>query len=464
MTIPEKCLRGTPPPRRQLTYASIISALSFALDLTQGACPGHSARACILGMKIGQEVGLPEDLQSDLYYALLLKDIGCSSNAARLFQIVGDDEIRAKRVAKTFDWTRFEWKQMEYLLRHAHRKAPPWQRARRIRSIVVNSSRNAEILIRLRCEQGARVARDLGLNHATAGAIYCLDEHWDGAGYPDRLVGEEIPLLARIMCVAQTLDVFQHVSDQRSAMQVIRRRSGRWFDPAIVEAAHDLDRRGELWEHVDPSQLHNVVAAREPQRRTVLTDSFILDNICVAFADVVDTKSHYTFMHSSGVAEISVHMAREIGLSAAEVTMLRRAALLHDIGKLGVPNSILDKEGALTPTEWATIKQHPFLTYEILSRIEGFEEIAWVASTHHERLDGTGYHRGLRGDEVCMPSRILAVADIFDALTGDRPYRDRMTAAQALSVLQSQCPHALDEGCVHALANIVTARSNRIVA
>jgi putative nucleotidyltransferase with HDIG domain len=448
------CLPGSPSERRQLTYANLISALSFALDLTEGACPGHALRSCILGMKLGHELGLSDELMSDLYYALLLKDVGCSSNAARLFQIVGNDEIRAKRLTKTIDWTRFEWKQMQYLLKQAHAQEPPARRIRNVGSMIANSTRNGEVLIRLRCEQGARVARDLGLNHATAGAIYCLDEHWDVAGFPDRLAGEDIPLLARVLGVAQTLEVFHQLRGPAASIQVLRQRSGRWFDPAIVAAAEALERRGELWEEIPDDALHGFVAALEPRQRFVLADSFIIDNICVAFAGVVDAKSPYTFTHSTGVARFAVQIAQAMGLPGRDITVLRRAGLLHDIGKLSVPNSILDKQGKLTGSEWACVREHPFYTHEILSRISGFEEIARVASRHHEKLDGSGYYLGLRGDDLCLLTRILTVADMFEAMTGERPYRERMSTARALSILRSEAPHALDPRCVEALASV----------
>ena len=450
-----------PPEHRQVHYSNILSALTYALDLTEGASPGHAVRTCILGMHIGRELGLSEDLMSDAYYAFLLKDVGCSSNAARMFQIVGDDEIRAKRLTKTTDWTRLEWKQMHYLLKRAHSREPLVRRIKALQSMVRNSSRNAEALARLRCEQGAKVVRDLGLGPATAGAIYCLDEHWDGLGYPDRLTGEDIPLLARLVNLAQTLEVFHHLYGPAAAVDVIQTRSGRWFDPAMVRAVVSLNRRGALWNTLDADKLQSVVAL-EPKPRGILTDAFAIDNICVAFAGVVDAKSHYTFTHSTGVAKIAVQIAETLGISAKEKIILRRAALLHDIGKLSIPNSILDKPGKLTPEEWECVKCHPFYTFEILSRISGFDEIATIAASHHEKLDGSGYHRGIQGDQMGILTRILVVADMYDALSGERPYRSRLSLDQVMSILRQDAPHAIDATCLAALGSF--AVEARIVA
>lgn len=446
---------------KQVHYSNIIAALSFALDLTEGACPGHAVRTCVLGMRLAQEMGLPEDLLSDAYYALLLKDVGCSSNAARLYQVVGDDEMRAKQLTKTVDWTRLEWKQMHYLLKHAHSKKPPMKRLGGIRSMLKDSSKNAEVLIRLRCEQGAKVVRDLGLGPAAAGAIYCLDEHWDGRGYPDGLVGEDIPLLARLVSLAQTLEVFHRLYGAAAAMDIIQQRSGRWFDPSLVRAVVAMNRRGVLWQSLDAENLDSV-AALEPRQKRFLADSFVIDNICVAFAGVVDAKSPYTYTHSTGVARTAVQIGQKMQLRTRDLTILRRAGLLHDIGKLSVPNCILDKAGPLTPTEWECVRKHPSFTYEILNRISGFGEIATIAASHHEKLDGSGYHLGLKSDQLGLMARILTVADMYDALSGDRPYRAPLGIDQVMSILKKDAPHAIDEHCLAALETFVD--SDKVVA
>ena len=451
MRAPTKTFGEISALHTEVGFNNLIEALSFALDLTEGACPGHAVRTCVLGMRIGLEIGLPQDLLGDLYYALLLKDVGCSSNSSRLCQIVGDDEMQAKRLTKTVDWTRFEWRQIHYMLKHAHAKESGVRRVRGVASMVRYSTANAEMLIRLRCDKGAKVVRDLGLGSATAGAIHCLDEHWDGCGYPDRLVGEDIPLLARVVSIAQTFEVFHRVYGGAAAIDVIQRRSGRWFDPAMVRATVGLDRRGELTGGLEDGKLRATVAELQPQQRHILSDAYTIDNTCYAFAGVVDAKSPYTYRHSNGVAQIAQQIGRCMDLPARDLTVLRRAGLLHDLGKLGVSNTILDKEGPLTAEEWACVRKHPHYTFEILRRITGFDKIATVAASHHERLDGTGYHLGLKADQLPLLSRIITVADMFDALCGERPYRERLSLEQIMAILQKQSPHAIDASCVEAL-------------
>ena len=234
-------------------------------------------------------------------------------------------------------------------------------------------------------------------------------------------------------------------------MDVLKQRSGRWFDPALVKAVFTLSSRNTLWEGLADADVRVAVANLQPPQRRVLTDSFLIDQICVAFAGVVDAKSPYTYKHSNGVARVAIQIGRCLNLTGRELTILRRAGLLHDIGKLSVPNSILDKQGSLSAEEWGCVKEHPRYTFEILRRITGFDEIALVAASHHEKLDGSGYHRGLVDQEIGLLSRILTVADMFDALSGERPYRERMTLDQVLGTLRKDTPHALDPECFAAL-------------
>jgi putative nucleotidyltransferase with HDIG domain len=181
-----------------------------------------------------------------------------------------------------------------------------------------------------------------------------------------------------------------------------------------------------------------------------LDDDF-LDDIAAGFAEVVDSKSPFTSGHSNRVTLYADMIAETLKFSGERRRWLKRAALLHDIGKLGVSNTILDKPGKLDDTEWAEMKRHAEHSEMILSRIAAFQELAPIAAAHHEKLDGSGYPKGLKGDEIKIESRILAVADIFDALTADRPYRKAMSIGQALDIMSAQVGTALDARCFNAL-------------
>jgi putative nucleotidyltransferase with HDIG domain len=443
----------------------LMSALSFALDLTEGAVPGHALRSCILGMRIANELGLPEREMHDLYYALLLKDVGCSSNAARMCQIVGGDDRAIKAGVKLEDWTKPHNPKLSVLrLMWANvlPGASPAQRLARIAKIAMTQHKNNEEMITLRCDRGASIVRKIGLGEATAGAVRSLDEHWNGSGYPERLRGEAIPLLARIAAVAQHLDVFATETTPENAMAVLRERSGKWFDPELVRIAEILDRRRVLWQDClasVPEQItRSAVLALEPgdefRSRTEpgpKLEAGQIDRICEAFSDVVDAKSPFSYRHSVGVADVAVAIANTLGLSRQRIQLVYRAALLHDLGKLRVPNSILDKPGILTNEEFAIVKEHPDLTYQILSRIGAFQEIARVAGEHHEKLDGTGYPHHKSGTELSLESRIIAVADVYGALSEKRPYRDGLEFSKINQIMRKEVPHKLDAECYEAL-------------
>jgi hypothetical protein len=223
-----------------LRVSQIISALSYALDLTEGQPMGHSVRACIIGMRIAGQIRLPIQDQADLYYSLLLKDAGCSSNASRLFHILSADEIRAKGDVKTTDWTRVGWESLQYAISHVATGAPVLKRIRTLLSVAATQQRDSCELVKIRCERGSSVARRMGFAENVALGIFSLDEHWNGGGYPDGLRGKQIPLFSRIMSLSQTLEVFWANRGAQAAIDVACRRGGRWFDPDQVKAVESL--------------------------------------------------------------------------------------------------------------------------------------------------------------------------------------------------------------------------------
>jgi putative nucleotidyltransferase with HDIG domain len=438
-------------PEPSIRVSEILSALSYALDLTEGQPMGHSVRACIIGMRIAQQIGLSVTDRGDLYYSLLLKDAGCSSNSSRLFHIITADEIRAKRDVKLTDWTRVGWESLQYALTHVATGLPFLRRMRRLFQVAATQQQDSCALVKIRCERGADIAKQLGFSDSVVSGIYSLDEHWNGRGYPDGLRRDEIPLFSRIANLSQTLDVFHAERGPAAAIEVARRRSGRWFDPELVKAAVCMSKNGTLWTSLEQPDLLNKVIALEPEQRQITANEDAIDNICLAFAEVIDAKSPFTYRHSSGVAEAAMDIAHWFGMKPRDLKLLRRAALLHDLGKLSVPNAILEKPAKLTDNEWTIVKKHPYYTLEILRRIPGFEALGEEAAAHHEKLDGSGYWRGLVAEQLSTFARILAVADIFDALRAKRPYRDSLPLEKTFSIMREESPHALDLPCLEAL-------------
>ena len=436
-------------PESGIPVAEIVSALSFALDLTEDAVPGHALRSCLLGMRLAHSLGLGETDRCALFYALLLKDIGCSSNAARLCQIMGSDERRVKSANKFEDWTQLNWSSVRMAWQNLEPQAGTMARLVRLAEIGLKSNVNQE-MITLRCDRGASIIASIGLPGATALAVRHLDEHWDGSGFPGMLKAEQIPFLSRILLVAQHLDVFGTTRGHDAAIESLGERSGRWFDPDLFRAALALHRAGLLWTHMGDDVCRAAVLDLEPGSKLLASNNQI-DQICDAFAGVVDVKSSFTGSHSRGVTAAALLIAETLGFSAARKRFISRAALLHDLGKLRVPNIILDKPGRLTEAEFAVIREHPALTRSILSRVECFAEIAVIAGQHHEKLDGSGYPDHLPAEALSVDARVIAVADVYAALAEDRPYREGLNMSEVRKIMDREAGPKLDLNCYDAL-------------
>ncbi|MCC2958337.1 HD domain-containing protein [Massilia sp. IC2-477] len=432
-----------------MKLSELIGALSYALDITEGQPPGHCMRACWIGMHVGRAAGLADEQLWELYYTLLLKDLGCSSNAARICELYLTDDLDFKRDFKLVGDSLPQV--LSFVLTHTGLKAGLAERFRSVMTILRDGPAIAQDLIATRCQRGAEIARLLRFPVGVAAGIYALDEHYDGKGKPDRLAGESIPVYARIALLAQVVDVFHTAAGCDSALREVRERAGSWFDPRLVRAFEEVAADPEFWRVLAAPGVDQAVFALEPAGCEVALDDDYLDDIAAAFGQVVDAKSPYTSGHSARVALYTDMIAESLGLSAARRRWLKRGALLHDVGKLGVSNSVLDKAGSLDREEWEAVRLHAQYTETILGRIQAFAELATIAGAHHERLDGTGYPRGLCAEAIGIETRIITTADIFDAITAERPYRGAIPVEQALGMMEKTVGSALDPDCFAAL-------------
>jgi len=441
---------------RRIRLSQVIGGLSYALDVTEGEPPGHAVRTCAIGMRLAQELDLDDDAPSDLFYALLLKDAGCSANSAKMAALFGADDHVAKRTSKRVDWARtlpaFLWS-----VRTVAPGGGVRARAQRLKAIK-DEGEVTRLLMQARCERGAEIALLAGLSEPTADAIRALDEHWDGRGQPRGMKGEEIPLLARILCLAQTVEVFHAAGGVETALRMARRRRGGWFDPALVDALHATRGDDAFWSTLAEQD----ASAWEPADRLLTADEARFDRIATAFAGVIDAKSPWCYRHSDRASLIATSLAADLGASPEVLVDLRRAALLHDIGKLSISNRILDKPGRLTAAEFAKVREHPVVTERIMSRIPGFAHLAPLAAAHHERLDGGGYPHGATAEELTMPMRVLAVADVYEALTSERPYRRALSSSQALQIMRVDVPRRLDGDAYRALTALVSGEDRSL--
>lgn len=442
-------------PASELKLSELIASLSYALDITEGQPPGHCVRACWIGMHIGRQAGMLDEQLWELYYTLLLKDLGCSSNAARICELYLTDDLNFKRDYKTVGDSLPQV--LGFVLKHTGLKAGLAERFRSVMTILRDGPEIARELVATRCQRGADIARLLRFPEGVADGIYSLDEHFNGNGKPARLAGEAIPLYSRIALLAQVIDVFHTESGREGALKEARARAGQWFDPRLVQAFEQVAQSGVFWSTLAGEGIDEAVTALQPAgagRQHALDDDY-LDDIAVAFGQVVDAKSPYTSGHSARVALYTDMIGEALGLSMERRRWLKRGALLHDVGKLGVSNSVLDKAGALDRAEWDAVKLHAGFTETILGRIGAFRELAAIAGAHHERLDGSGYPRGLTADDISIETRIITTADIFDAITAARPYRGAVPIPQALEMMKKTVGTALDPACYDALVRAV---------
>jgi putative nucleotidyltransferase with HDIG domain len=437
----------------ELRLSEVLSALSHALDITEGQPRGHAERSCLIGMRLVAALGLDDATRSSAFYALLLKDAGCSSNASKVAALFGADDAVVKSSRRLTD-TSSRAQAVAHMLRTVAPGRSPWAKTQHVGALLSFGSAGARSLVAMRCERGAAVVRAIELGDAAARAILDVDEHWDGKGYPAGIAGDEISLIGRVLCLAQTAEVFWRSGGASAACAIARKRRGTWFDPELVDILVRLEHDEEFWR----SLVMPAVADLEPPDRVVVADDERLDRVAEAFASVVDAKSPYTARHSEAVADIAVALATTLDLGADDRTTMHRAALLHDIGKLGVSNRILDKPGVLTEAEWDLMRRHPRLSREILTRVSAFGDLARIAGTHHERLDGSGYPSALTAKELDLPSRILAVADVAEALSADRPYRRALSPEEVIHAMRSEAGRTLHADACEALEHVLPFR------
>lgn len=437
--------RATAPPAEQpalqVSLSQVLAAMSRALDLTEGQKVGHTVRTCVIGMRLAEEVGLSTFDCVALYGALLLKDAGRSSNQLGSSEPISGDSATARSNSSNDRRRASELSRIEGRVRTTRIRA-------RIGAFLGMAQANAESAGGgASGGRGESIALRLGFSRATADAIRSIDEHWDGTGSPDRLVGHEIPLMSRIILIAQSLDSLHIERGVQTALRVARERSGFWFDPGLVRVARSWRGDAAWWQSLRDPGVTSRAVALEPAQHTRYVDGKGLDEVAKAFAEIIDSRSRFTFQHSTNVAKYARATAFELNFTRDEKATLNRAALLHDVGKLGVSSRILEKAGPLTSDERAEMQRHPVYTWEILQRVSAFSGFARTAALHHEKLDGSGYPWGVTGDELDLPARILCVSDMYEALTANRPYRAGLSRDTALKIIEGGsgrhvCPDA----------------------
>jgi putative nucleotidyltransferase with HDIG domain len=448
-----RLLRRVPvfDPGVEIRMSDLVIALSEALDLNEGQPPGHAQRCCLIAMKLGEMLGLDPRTMSDLYYATLVKDAGCASAVAHNLFVLRETDPRMRR-DRHVDRLTGSLSGALYALQNVG-QGTSLERLQEALRLVREVEQSADTVAANLADRTAEIAQLLGLSSGSCAAIQHLHEHFDGTGYPHRLRGQQIPLLARILSLVQSVEIFTTQHGLIEALNMAGRRRGLWFDPELTDLLAKLRHDRGFWEslHASAGDWRRRVNAAEPAECRWIADEDQLDRATLALANVVDAKSRFTSHHSQRVATYASGMAQVLGCTPVECREIRRAGLLHDIGKLAVPRRVLEKPDKLDKDEWQLMWKHTHYTLTILERTQCLRHLALMAACHHERLDGQGYHFGLDGSLMPWGSRLLAVADYFDAVSADRPYRAAMSRDKAIELLDGQAPDRLYSDGVEAL-------------
>lgn len=431
---------------QRLLLADLLAALSVATDLGMGQPPEKAIRSCLLATGLARALDVPEAQVRDVYLASLLRHLGCTATAAVEARIYGGDELASRRAAEPAD---FGSAREALALILGTGRGAGLRRPRMVARAVAGDIQYGKMIFRSICDAGSLLAGRLGLGEQVQHSLYQQFERWDGKGAPDGLAKDEITLTARISEVATQAILFHQAGGPDAAAAMVQRRAGRWFDPAVaaVFRRHGAGLLREI-DAVDPWEA--VLAAEPPPVRYI--GPMELDRVARAFADMVDLKSTYTLGHSTMVAELAERAARSLGLAEREVEDLRRAALLHDLGRVGVSSGIWEKTAPLTRSEREQIRLHAYHTERILACSRVLEPLGRIAGLHHERLDGSGYHHGAAAAAIGTSARILAAADTFQAATQDRPHRPARRPGEAADLLTKEgAAGRLDADCVRAV-------------
>jgi HD-GYP domain-containing protein (c-di-GMP phosphodiesterase class II)/DNA-binding CsgD family transcriptional regulator len=417
-----------PTPPASLRLAELLVGLSLVADAGIGQEPGEAARACLIAARLADALDVGD--ASDVYYTTLLQHVGCTAFAHEGAALLGGDEIAVKAAALRTDFGDPRDVLTGYLPRLAP-GAPALTRLRAAGVAVVHSRAIRDGYSRANCEVGARTALRLGLGEGVERGLGEIFEQWDGKGVPRGLRGEAIALPARFAQVAEAAALFSRLGGSDVAIAVLRRRAGRTLDPVLAE---ELCRRaGPLLAELEAADVLHAAVEAEPTPH-VRVSSAGLDDACRAFGDAVDLKTPFHHGHAAGVAELAAGAAARLGLDVVE---LRRAALLHDLGRAAVPNRVWERAGPLTTSDWEQVRLHAYQTERILSRCGPLAALATLAGSHHERLDGSGYHRQATASSLAMPARVLAAADAYQAMTQPRAHRAALAPEAAATELEA---------------------------
>ena len=428
------------PAETRVRLAELIAMISLGTDLGMGQPMEHVMRQSLIALRLAERLGLDDATRAVVYYVGLISWVGCHVDAYEQAKWFGDD-LALKADARDVDMAGLAAR--AFVMSHIGAGRGLMDRARLGVEFVGDGRRAVSQMIQNHWLATNELAARLGLGEKVRESLYQTFERWDGKGVPAEAKGEEILMPARLVNLADVVEVFHRTGGVDAAVAVARERSGTQFDPALVDVF--CTEAPLLFRDIDSLTAWPAVIAAEPALEIELSDDE-LESALEAIADFADLKSPWTLGHSRGVADLACAATKQYGLSEYDAGLVRRAGLVHDLGRLGVSNAVWDKRGPLTAAEFERVRMHPYLTDRMLASSEALAPVRAIAVQHHERLDGSGYPRGLSGDALTPAGRILAAADAYHAMTEPRPYREAHTAEAAAAELRSGVRQALFDG------------------
>jgi HD-GYP domain-containing protein (c-di-GMP phosphodiesterase class II) len=438
------------------TRAEVLAALSVAIDLGLGQPAEHMLRSALIATRIADRLRLSRDQRDGIYYTTLIMWIGCHADSHEYARWFGDD-IAVRHDAYLVDWSGLPY--LRFLATNVGRGEPLMHRLNVMASLLINARGQLSKLIHSHCMSAALLAERIGLGPDVQAAVAFTFERYDGGGLPTGAHGDEIPMQMRVAQLADLVEVHQRTYGLKGAVDMARRRRGGQFDPQVVDAfvknAEAIlagPATGNAW----------AAALQEAPDRHQRLDAGSLDPLLIALGDFVDLKLPFTLGHSRSVARLAADAAIAAGLDAETVELMRRAGHVHDLGRIGISNQIWSKPGPLTAAEFERVRLHPYLTVRILSQVPGLERMAQAAGNHHERVDGSGYPRGLAGTALSRPDRLLAAAVSYQSACEPRPYREALSPDAAARRLRDRVrAGALDPAAADAILHAAGHRAQR---
>ncbi len=439
-----------------IRLAELVAALSLATDLGLGQPQEHIIRQTLIALRLAELEGLSDDDLAAAFYVSLLAWVGCVVDAHEMAKWFGNDmAVRADSYLVDLAGVPM----MRFMLSHVASGSPPIRRLTMIGRFLAGGSKEVEQSMAAHCQTSGDLSLRLGLGANVRDPLQQAYERWDGKGSPAKLMGDEISPIMRIVHVANDVEALHRIGGVGAAVEMLRSRRGSEFDPHLVDVF--CDHAEDILASIDEIDGWDTLIGGQASLGRELRGEE-LDQVLEAFADYADVKSPFMLGHSRGVAGLAAGAAATLGLPSDDVTLVRRASLVHDVGAIGVSTGILDKPGRLTAPERERIRTHPYLTARTFAKPRALAAIAQLALLHHERMDGSGYPAGITADGLPLTARIIAAADVYHALLEPRPHRPAFAPDAAREVLGAEVTEGrLDGDAVRAVLDAAGHRVRR---